>query len=253
MRAILTYHSIDRSGSPISVSPDEFRAHCRFLTSGRVRVASLRDVVTAPEGEDVVALTFDDAFRSLWDEAWPLLREHQLPATVFVVGDHVGGCNDWGGRRSPGIPHLPLMSWEQLGRLHEGGVEIGAHTLRHPFLSRLSEADRAVELDEGSHRIESSLGVRPESFAYPYGDLDGPTTRAVRARYARACTTALRLLSSDDDTALLPRLDMFYLRTPGALDAWGSPAFRTRLWVRGLGRRARSALTGGAAHVRHVA
>ena len=62
MRAILTYHSIDPSGSPISVSPAAFRRHIEWLASGRVRVVRLEELMRLPAGEDAVALTFDDGF-----------------------------------------------------------------------------------------------------------------------------------------------------------------------------------------------
>jgi peptidoglycan/xylan/chitin deacetylase (PgdA/CDA1 family) len=72
MRAILTYHSIDDSGSPISVAPEEFRAHVRWLGSGAVRVVPLAKLVTLPPDDDAVALTFDDAFENFSTIAAPL-------------------------------------------------------------------------------------------------------------------------------------------------------------------------------------
>src|SRR5690606_37701023 len=60
MRAILTYHSIDESGSPISVSREAFRAHVRWLASGAVKVRPLAELVDARDGGDAVAITFDD-------------------------------------------------------------------------------------------------------------------------------------------------------------------------------------------------
>lgn len=111
MRAILTYHSIDESGSPISVSPSAFRAHVRWLASGAVRVLPLDELVKADDRMDAVAITFDDGFENFATECADLLVEHALPTTVFVVPEHVGRTNEWGGVASPGIPTLPLMSW----------------------------------------------------------------------------------------------------------------------------------------------
>jgi len=110
MRAILTYHSIDSSGSPISVSPSAFRAHVRWLASGAVRVLPLDELVSAGDDEDAVAITFDDGFENFATEAAALLAQHGLPSTVFVVPEHVDGTNAWGGSDAPGIPTLPLMS-----------------------------------------------------------------------------------------------------------------------------------------------
>ena len=64
MKAILTYHSIDPSGSPISVSPDAFEAHVRWLSTGRVRVVPLEELGQLSADVDAVAITFDDGFEN---------------------------------------------------------------------------------------------------------------------------------------------------------------------------------------------
>lgn len=244
MRAILTYHSIDESGSPISVGPDVFRAHCAFLASGKVQVVSLETLWEDPPAGDAVAITFDDGFSNFATEAMPVLRDHAFPATLFVVSDHVGGHNDWGGRRARGIPHLPLLSWTELADLAGRGVRIGAHTRRHRKLTSITGIELRDEVQGSVARIESALGRRPTSFAYPFGAVDDPAAAVVREACALACTTELRALGAHEDRVLLPRLDMFYLRDRGQLEAWGSAGFRSRLWLRGQGRRLRRLASG---------
>jgi peptidoglycan/xylan/chitin deacetylase (PgdA/CDA1 family) len=253
MRAIFTYHLIDDFGSPISVGRAQFRAHCEFLGSGRVQVVPLATLPDMSDGADAVALTFDDGFANFATEAAPVLGEHGLTATVFVVSDHVGAQNDWGGQTAPGIPDLPLMDWDALGRVRDRGHEIGAHTRTHPRLPRLAGDRLAEELDGCTRLIWERLGVEARMFAYPYGAVDAPSAAAVRARFALGCTTELRPLRPGDDTALLPRLDMFYLRSAGLLERWGSAAFRSLLWVRSRGRRVRELLAGAAGTPGYVA
>jgi peptidoglycan/xylan/chitin deacetylase (PgdA/CDA1 family) len=235
MRAILTYHSIDDSGSPISVSPEQFRAHVRFLASGRVRVVPL-DQMAVVDGVDRVALTFDDGFANFASEALPLLREHDLPATVFVVANCAGLTNTWD-RGVAAIPELPLMGWSTLAALARDGVELGAHSLTHPDLTTVSHEQRQDEIAGSAEAIARHIGRRPTSFAYPYGSANAAAERAASEHYARACGTDLRMLSERDDPFRLPRLDMFYFRDAGRLEGWGSPAFRRRLWLRAQGRR----------------
>jgi peptidoglycan/xylan/chitin deacetylase (PgdA/CDA1 family) len=115
MRAILTYHSIDPSGSPISVPLAAFERHLRWLASGAVRVLSLEALLEAPAEHDAVALTFDDGFRSFGELAAPRLEAAGLPATVFVVSGHVGRTNAWGGVVSPGITDVQLIDFVELG------------------------------------------------------------------------------------------------------------------------------------------
>jgi peptidoglycan/xylan/chitin deacetylase (PgdA/CDA1 family) len=238
MRAILTYHSIDESGSPISVSPEAFRAHVAWLASGRVRVLPLDELTHGGDDGDAVALTFDDGFRNFAEIAAPVLAELALPATVFVVPEHVGGHNDWGGG-APGtvIPSLPLMGWEALGAVVAAGVTLGAHTRRHRDLTQVRGAALEDEVAGCVEHIAAELGVRPVTFAYPYGAVDVTSATVVRDVFELACTTELRALRRDDDRALLPRLDMFYFRDEGQLESWGSSAFKRRLWLRAQGRR----------------
>lgn len=241
MRAILTYHSIDESGSPISVDPRAFRRHVEFLAKGRPQVVPLAHVADPNAADETVALTFDDAFVNFDKLAAPLLSDLGLPATVFVVTDHVGGHNDWGpaGMAHGDVPTLPLMGWDALGSVARRGVEIGAHTRRHPHLTALSPSALANEVDGSAERIVSELGTHVTSFAYPYGDVDHTVAAAVRRTYQRACTTELRALEPGDDCMRLARLDAYYLRATGALEQWGTPAFQRRLWLRAQARRVR--------------
>lgn len=245
MRAILTYHSIDSSGSPVSVSEETFRAHARFLGSGRVGVVPLADLPSLPDHEDAVALTFDDGFLNFTRSAMPLLANMGLPATVFVVSDAVGTTNAWGGREEPGIPTLPLMGWKELHSVRDAGIEIGAHTRHHLDLTAVSEAQLEDETAGCVDRISSELGERPRRFAYPYGAVNEAVARTTRDLFEQSVTTDMRLLAPDEDLALLPRLDAWYFRGAGALEGWGSPAFRRRLWIRAQGRRVRALVTNG--------
>lgn len=239
VRAILTYHSIDSSDSVISVSEETFRQHVRFLGSGTVRPVTLAELLLVPPDEDAVAVTFDDAFENFGSVALPLLAEHGIPSTLFVVSGHVGRRNDWGATTEPGIPVLPLMSWEALGRAAERGVEIGVHTRRHVLLTRLPEDGVRQEVAGCAEEITLRLGIRSDSLAYPYGGVSDAVAGTVRSLVRRACTTELRTLGTLEDPMWLPRLDMYYCRRVGELEAWGSPAFRRRLWLRAQGRRMR--------------
>jgi peptidoglycan/xylan/chitin deacetylase (PgdA/CDA1 family) len=241
MRAILTWHSIDDSGSAISVPEAAFRRQIDWLAMEGVAVCPLGETA-AGAGDDrhAVALTFDDGFDSTYQVAWPILRERGFPFTVFVVADHVGATNDWGGRKVPGIPTLPLMSWDAIGQMREAGVDIGAHTRRHPQLPTCSPAEVEDELSGSALRIGAETGKRPDTFAYPYGLHDHATRAAAGRVFSFSCTTEHRPLRTGEDMTQLPRIDMFYFRDRSRFGAWGSPALRGRLWLRGQARRARA-------------
>jgi len=242
MRAILTWHSLDGSGSPISIAPDEFRRQIEWLLTEGVRIVPVEELLQLDDLTHAAALTFDDGFASTLVHGVPVLREHTLPATCFVVTGSVGADNRWGGRAEPGIPVMPLLDWDGLARLRDAGVAIGGHTRTHPHLPSLPDTGLHREIHQCSDDIHDRLGVRPAGFAYPYGSVDSNVASAVEQVYSWACTTELRPLATDATMSLLPRLDMWYVRNGLRKTGWGSPAFRAWTWARRVGRRVKASL-----------
>jgi peptidoglycan/xylan/chitin deacetylase (PgdA/CDA1 family) len=242
MRAILTYHSIDESGSVISRRSEVFRQHVRWLASGRVRVVDLPTLIALPDTEDAVAVTFDDGFRNFREQALPHLLEHGLASTVFVVAGRVGETNAWSGSADPDMPVLPLLDWSEIGALATDGVVIGSHSLTHARLPRLDPRRLEDEVSGSADLIEHRAGVRPKAFAYPYGDVDARTADAVAAVYDVACTTEFRAIAAGVERTRLPRLDAFYFDDYCPLEAWGTPPFLRFLDRRRRLRQARAAV-----------
>src|SRR5262249_21418848 len=137
--SVLTYHSIDRSGSVLSVSPEEFQEHVEQVArSERPVLAPSR--LAWPLGEepgfsgDGFAFTFDDGYASVAEHAAPLLARHGFPYGVFLVTSRIGSTNQWPGQAAWVAP-APLLDWDAVGKLVASGAEIGAHTSGHADLS----------------------------------------------------------------------------------------------------------------------
>lgn len=244
MRAILTYHSIDSSGSPISIGPDVFEDHLALLTSDRVRVVSIEAIVSESPTSDrrpALAVTFDDGFANAGPAA-RRLADAGLPCTVFVVSGHVGGTNAWRGRGDAGVPTLPLLDWMALSALATAGVTIGAHTRTHPRLTTLTADEVAAELDESREAVAAHVGEPPRAFAYPYGDVDASVASAVAARFRVGVSTDFACLSGDDSPARLPRLDAYYFQRRSSLATIGTSAFARRVVRIRLQRRVRAVI-----------
>jgi len=243
LRAILTYHSIDPSGSVISTTEDTFRRQVKWLSRSAIKVVSIPELLALGDDSDAVALTFDDGFANFEKAVGPL-TDAGFSATVFVVTDCVGGTNSWEFRSGASVPMLPLMDWHQLSRIHEQGFVVGAHTRSHANLSRLSGAGLLDELQGSAERIGSELGMRPEGLAYPFGATSPAVVREAAAVFAFACTAEFRPLNVSDAAHQLPRLDMYYFRDPARLESFGTPAFARYVALRGRGRRLRSSIAG---------
>jgi peptidoglycan/xylan/chitin deacetylase (PgdA/CDA1 family) len=238
MRAVFTYHSIDPSGSVISVHPAAFRRHVAELVETGAAIVSLPQLLATPPGTDAIALTFDDGFVNFATEAWPILADAGVPVTVFVVSDRVGRTNAWNDGVAPAIPELPLLDWDAIGRLAEEGVTIGSHTRTHPNLRTAPERVQD-EVAGAAETIRREIGQPVEGFAYPFGSYDDRAVAAVRGAHRFACTTELAVLGDPTDPYRIPRLDAYYYRRPGFIARFGSPSFRRHLWVRAAARQVR--------------
>jgi peptidoglycan/xylan/chitin deacetylase (PgdA/CDA1 family) len=228
-RAVLTYHSIDESRSAISIAPAVFEAHFTWLTSGRVHVLPLGELVAARDDDaDAVAVTFDDGFLNTRFAVERLLN-HGVPVTLFVVTGHVGATNMWGGHPHPGIPTLPLLGWQDLEFLRSHGAAVEAHTRSHAPLTGKSAAELDDELQGCRADLESRLGVRSEHLAYPYGAVDDVVAGRAAESFRFAHTTEYGCLSAGDDPMRIPRLDMYYFQSPDAFETWGTPKFARRV------------------------
>ena len=192
--------------------------------------------------ERAVALTFDDGFASVADEAAPLLAERGLTATVFCVAGYLGRASDWPSQPAAAL-RRPLASPDQLAGLARAGFEIGSHGLEHAPLDGAGEEVLRREIVESRSALEGAVGVHVSSFAYPYGALPGASGQSlVVERYAAACTTTIGRAVPECDLHALPRVDVHYLRRPELLRRALTGSLGSYLSVRRIAARGRRAL-----------
>ena len=161
---IIMYHRFGEDRYPsTSVTVEQLESHIRELQSGTYTVMPLAEMVASvrqgtPLPDRAVAITVDDAYRSLYEIAWPRFRDADLPFTVFVATGSVD-------RRAP-----DTMTWGQLRELHAAGVEIGSQTVTHLHMADAGDTTNRAELADSARRIEEETGTKPRFFAYPYGE-----------------------------------------------------------------------------------
>ncbi len=170
---VLLYHHVDAATPAVTSTPPEvFAGHLQLLADEGCTVLPLTAVVEGLRDpgtvlpDRTVALTFDDGYRSVHREAWPLLRARGWPFTVFVSPADI----DQG--------HGPVCSWDELREMAAAGATIASHGLGHEHLQRLragedEDAWRArvrTELLAARQRIEDEIGAAPALLAYPYGE-----------------------------------------------------------------------------------
>jgi peptidoglycan/xylan/chitin deacetylase (PgdA/CDA1 family) len=233
---ILTYHSIDESGSVISVSREIFRQQMDFLGANGYKTVSLGNLADSllekkALSPKTVVLTFDDGFENFYTAAYPILEQHDFRATVFLVTDLCDCYNSWD-KNSSNVAREKLLSWRQIKELKANGIEFGAHTKTHPDLTKISAAEVEVETIESKAMIENMLGSEVTTFAYPYGKFNPAVKRAVAENFKAACSTNLGKIKQSSDLFSLERIDAYYLSNPKIFKSLSSPAFDQYLRLR---------------------
>jgi peptidoglycan/xylan/chitin deacetylase (PgdA/CDA1 family) len=249
---IFMYHSIDDTGSALSVSPKELRSHLLLLQQGGWRVLSLAEVVVRLTGasthEREVWLTFDDGYENFYTYAAPLLSEFGFPATVFLVTDLMGEKPSWFERDRTHIARLldsfslastdrthlanvtrdfagtPLMNWSQIRELQRYGMDFQSHSSSHHFLTTLPVDALRADLDRSRQALADQIGVTAHILCYPYGDCNATVVRT--AEEAGFSTAVLA-----DDTGMentryaINRIGFSSLRPPSHIRFVLSAAF----------------------------
>jgi peptidoglycan/xylan/chitin deacetylase (PgdA/CDA1 family) len=211
----LCYHAISASWtSPISVTPDQFAAQIELLARRGYRAVTFSEAVAEP-GRRVVAITFDDGYRSVLELAKPILDHYGMPATVFVVTSFVGTDRPvkW-----PGVDHLHgaigeaelvPMGWPQLAELAGSGWEIGSHTRTHAYLPGLGDEQLVDELGGSMRDCEEAIGMQCRSLSYPYGDYDERAVSAARRCGYGAAGTLMPALLGHGEPLAAPRIGIY--------------------------------------------
>ena len=239
---ILTFHAIDDRSSVISFAPGLFsRAISRLHQSGFHSVGLLEAAACLRNGdplpERACVVTFDDGYRSVYEEAFPVLQRYGIAATVFLT---VGGQRDGHpGQRLPALEQRSMLAWNEIREMQRAGIHFGAHTLTHPDLTRLAPEALEREVVDSKNAIEDALGSSVDSFAYPYGRYDARSRKLVRRHFLCACSDRLGFAGPRSDVYALERIDAYYLRSTAGLAAMSSRWFPWYIKARALPRELR--------------
>jgi len=262
---ILNYHRVNDFNDPFtidSVSATDFNDQMRYVAA-HYHVLSLDDIYDrithhSPLPAQCLAITFDDGYADNYTFAWPILKKHKLPATIFLTAgcidsqtplwfDQVLSAFKTTGKNTFNCPvtqtvfdiqtveqklhtaHVmleqlkktksdqknsliadilnelgisshdklhntsTLLTWPQIKEMSADKISFGSHTMTHPILAGLPEADLEWELTASRQLIAGKINKEVQFFAYPNGkkkDFTETVTRAVRqAGYKAALTT----------------------------------------------------------------
>lgn len=208
---------IPRPSSLVSgqyVTPGLFKHQLDFLTRRGCENISLQKITLNSETqENKFAITFDDGYLSVFEEACPILSSRNMTATIFTVTDVIGGINEWDHRR--GDRSEPMMTAKQIVEISNAGFEIGSHTLSHPHLSELPEARLLHEVKDSKNKLEDIIQKPVVSFSYPYGDYNKRVIEIVKeSGYKYATATRLGIIKQDVNEFEIPRINVRWNAIP---------------------------------------
>jgi len=208
----------------------------------------------------LAAVTFDDAYRGVFENAWPVLHDLDIPATVFVIaeaaerdtrfwwdepdvlrtftparrqewlttlrGDSAAIGNSLTSQDRPADRHPPPAwsqhaNWSTITEATRSGLQVGVHSATHRTLPVLDEDELQHEVVTSREIIRSRTGITPEFFAYPYGLWDDRVRDAVRAAgYQAAFSLKFGPHSTTNDPWAIPRMNIPARIDDAAFHAW---------------------------------
>ncbi|HYF93385.1 MAG TPA: polysaccharide deacetylase family protein [Symbiobacteriaceae bacterium] len=221
---ILTYHSVRPDGTgPRSsyVDPADFASQMEWLEKSGYQVVSLdtlADRLLTGGGlpDNWVCITFDDGYADNYVHAFPVLKRHGFPATVFLVTGEVN--------RNP-----LFVTSGQIAEMLAYGVGFGAHTVDHVSLSSVAPDEAAEQIAGSKAQVAALTGAPAKHFCYPFGHYNESVAGFVRSSgFRTCCLEQAGTVKSGSDPLQLRRagilgtdtLHDFQLKVRGAYDWW---------------------------------
>ncbi len=160
---VFMYHKFGVSKYPsTSVTIDQLNSHIEELTKEKYTIKSLDFIIDTilNDGdlpENTIGISVDDADKSFLEVGWPLFKKNNIPVTLFVTTGTISNNQKY-------------INWDQIRKLKEEGVIIGAHSHTHAHMPDISIEEIRNELETSNKIFLKELGEIPTLFAFPYGE-----------------------------------------------------------------------------------
>ncbi|MCI7442235.1 MAG: polysaccharide deacetylase family protein [Clostridium sp.] len=197
---VLYYHSVDPSeANEVIISPEKLKEQLTFIKDSgytTLTISELNDYIlnNTPIPEKSIVITFDDGYADNYINAFPILKELDIKATIFVISNFTDKDGYY-------------MTSQQIKEMSDYGIDIQSHTASHSHLNQLTYEEQLSELKTSKEKLESIIGKPIISVAYPFGDYDDNTILASEeAGYSLAFNTNKGLADRDDNPLNLNRI-----------------------------------------------
>lgn len=201
---IFVYHRIGEDQFPdTNIRIDQFASHIDEIIQGNYNVMPLPDIVNAiKKGEQLpdktIAITFDGGYKSILENAVPILLKHKIPFTVFFSTDNA----NWGAGS--------YMNWKELKKLSSyNGVTLGIHSASYTRFTNSEPETIKAQLNKAKSEFKKHIGSVPEFYAYPFGEYSIAYRDIVEQNgFTSAFGQDSSVAYTDSDLFSLPRFSM---------------------------------------------
>ena len=206
---VLMYHAVSDQTwglEGLFLSPSDMEAQLKYLTENGYDPIFFSDLPHLDQYRKPVILTFDDGYIGTYTELFPLLKEFNMKATVFVVTTSLGTEHD--------------INNEQAKEMSDSGfVEIQSHTVNHNELAKLGAEEQENELRQSQLDIAQVTGKIPYVLSYPAGSYNNTTIELAKKYYDFAIIANGGKWTTDGNYYTIPRL---YAARTTTIDTYGS-------------------------------
>ncbi|MBN2410304.1 polysaccharide deacetylase family protein [candidate division KSB1 bacterium] len=207
------------------VTPGQFRSQIEFALKDNFRFYTLTEYLDNSDfHQNRVAITFDDGYESVYQNAYPILKKYNIPATVFVNPNYLGRLNTW----DVNIGGLKFRHMErrQLTELSEAGWEVGSHTMNHCDLTCLSRQAAEKELSDSLDFLKKNIKNFNYFLAYPFGNTNKKVINLCKSLGYRGGVLMGNGYKGLPEAFTIPRIGMYLLDT--------LYSFRQKLYVQNM-------------------
>ncbi len=195
---VLAYHKIDEPTADIKLrgaftSPKNFRKQMLYLKKRNFVFYTAAELIdfyreNGAFPPKAIVVTLDDGWKDNYTNAFPIMRDLQIKATIFLVPSCIGQTSSTVvADGESGREHLSL---DDVREMSEFGIEFGSHTLNHKLLHQVSPPEIRFEVEESKKEIENLIQKPCRTFAYPAGFFTETAQAAVQsAGYIAAFST----------------------------------------------------------------
>lgn len=207
---VLYYHSVDPTeGNEVTISPDRLRTQLQYIKDQGYTTLTMGELTeyilnNKEIPEKSIVITFDDGYMDNYIHAFPLLKELDMKASIFVIAN--------------GIDDGYYLASSQLKEMSDAGIDIISHTLTHPDLRNMTYNQQLEEFKSSKSILENITGKEVTALAYPFGYLNDTSKQAAKdAGYTLGFTTDRGYSDRNDDPMTLDRI---YISSAYSMDTF---------------------------------